>query len=120
MGSMSYFEIGGQLVESEHSTASNPRPRLATAKRPNTESLAVAVAGHGLSKYQGKEDYDTVRAMKAAGRYRRARWAFGIAAGLAIADGPLPIGDAIAIAGLTIYGAGELVYAAHDVIQPDR
>lgn len=120
MGSVSYFEIGGQVIESEHATASNPRPRLATAKRPDVESLGVALAGQAVSDYQGKENYDPARAMKAAGRARRARWAFGIAATLAIADGPLPIGDAIAIAGLTIYGGGELIYAAHDVLQPDR
>jgi len=70
-----------------------------------------------VSKTTKKESYDVVRASKAPGRMRRARYALQIAATLAAVDGPLPFGDVLA-AGLLIGGGWYLIYSgAKDVIQ---
>jgi hypothetical protein len=58
---------------------------------------------------------DLVKLVGVAGRKRRAVWAFRAAAALALADGPLPMGDALAIGVLAAYGTYEVVQGVKDV-----
>jgi hypothetical protein len=112
-----YFEIGGHILESTFATAENPRPRINTANNLQTTDLAVAVAPGAVAKSAGKKSYDAKRATRAPARARRAKWAFTLAASMALADGPLPIGDAIAIMTLSAYAGYELGMAYKDVRQ---
>ena len=60
-----------------------------------------------------KLDLDYKEVGKVPGRLRRARRAITLAASLAAADGPLPIGDVLAIGVLGVY-AGYEVYKTVD------
>lgn len=66
---------------------------------------------------EAETGYDVARAAGAAGRLRRARWAITTAAIIATADGPLPVGDALALGFLSLYGGYEVGMAIKDVMQ---
>ena len=121
MGSVSYFEIGGHIVESISTSPSSSNIAVRRAQRAIAGGPArpTPMSAGGRQGDQSS-DYDYTKAFLSTARLRRARTAATIAVGIAVADGPLPIGDAIAIAGLSIYAAAEVVYFAHDVIQPNR
>jgi len=121
MGSVSYFEIGGHLVESMNTSPSSPNIGVRRAQRAIAGGPArpTPMSAGGRQADQSS-DYDYGKALFSTARLRRARLATTVALGIAAADGPLPIGDAIAIAGLTIYAGVELIFFAHEVIQPNR
>ena len=114
-----YFEVGGHVLEHHLDRPELPGRPAATgvkeiSKRTGVPAPLVRKAGKQFEKETG---YDPVRATGAYGRFRRARWAFTTAATLAMADGPLPFGDALAIGLLAGYGAYETVSGIQDVLQ---
>ena len=111
-----YFEIGGKIVESHVAPVATPRPAL----QPLYEL--------GKEKGLSKRDVDTVtrtvkedtgidldRIGKNYSRWRRVKWATTTAGVLAGADGPLPVGDALAIGFLSSYAVYEIGMIAKDV-----
>ena len=102
----SYFEIHGHIVESSvEDYTSPPSPQLGgfAAERPErgrnsakTESVMSVAKDTGESRTH----WDRSRKM-------RIRTAMTVAASIALADGPLPIGDSIAVAALLIYSGYE-------------
>jgi len=119
MSYTTYFEIGGQVIE----TSVDPGHHRS---RPRADPIHHYMKDqHGVSKslttaalkQASPEGYDLNRAARGAGRARRARWAFSLAATLALADGPLPIGDVAAIGVLGVYGAYEATQAYGDLRQ---
>jgi len=78
---------------------------------------AEVVLSKAVSKSTKNESYDPIRASRAPGRARRARYALQIAATLAAVDGPLPFGDALAIGVLGTYATYEIIGAVGDIIQ---
>jgi flagellar biosynthesis/type III secretory pathway ATPase len=60
---------------------------------------------------------ETQKALKTYERAKRARSAITIAMTMAAVDGPLPIGDTIAIGLIAGYGAYEAVLAFRDVVE---
>ena len=110
MGSVSYFEIGGKIVEC-HSTSpssSSPSPSLfrgaPTIMSEGATPRNKQVAGGRKGDHTRIEQISTV-----PGRARRARTAFTLAGALIMVDGPLPFGDAAAAAVLIGYGTYETV-----------
>lgn len=107
-----YFEIGGHVIENEVVSRDMPgRPPSTDLKRISKQT---GVPQPLLRKATG---YDTQRAIGAAGRIKRARWAAITAGTLAAADGPLPIGDALAIGFLGAYAVFEVGMAISDIRQ---
>ena len=111
-----FFEIGGHVVESYYEEEFGPRPRtnplIVQAKRKGVPAPLVRQASKEIAASTG---IDAMKVSSAYGRARRARRALTIAAALAAADGPLPIGDAIAIGVLGSYAAYETVMAVGEV-----
>lgn len=114
MDSVSYFEIGGHIVSTSISS-----PQLSASSfrgAPTTPTVSQVQAKRNTKVAGGrKADHtsasDRKRAMalgEVPGRARRARMAFTLALTLAAADGPLPIGDALAIGVLVAYGSYEV------------
>jgi len=121
MSYTTYFEIGGQVIETYVESYHHDAP-----SRPSAEPLHYYMKKkHGVSKAMTRaalkeaspEGYDLNRAGRGLGRASRARWALGTAIGLAAADGPLPFGDAAAIAFLAAYGVYEAGQAYGDIRQ---
>ena len=115
----SYFEIGGYIVECDVGITSHPSSlsMVSVAERPErgrnsakdeTSSMSITSPSSGG---KGESVYERTS------RLRRARRALSIAAALALADGPLPIGDAIAVVGLGAYAVYEINYAAGDPLR---
>ena len=114
MDSMSYFEIGGHVVGT---SISSPQFSASSFRgAPTTETVAqvqgqrnTKVAGGRKADHTSTFDRDRAMALgEVPGRARRARMAFSIAFTLAAVDGPLPVGDALAIAFLVGYGSYEI------------
>ena len=114
-----FFEIGGHVVESYVDTNTH-------GPRPSSDPILEIAKKHGVPKSLGRAamkessealGYDIVRASRGLGRMRRARRAVTIAAALAAADGPLPIGDMIAIGFLGTYAAYEMAVGLTEVVQ---
>ena len=114
-----YFEIGGHVIESNVESRGLPgRPPQTDVKFISKKTGVPAPLLRKAGKeVQEKTGYDPVRAAGAYGRLRRARWAIGVAGTLAMADGPLPIGDALAVGFLATYGIYEGVRAFQDIRQ---
>jgi hypothetical protein len=116
-----YFEIGGHVIES----IVEPRPGVESRPRKDFVEHYISEEFHvpkKLTKTAAKQvsvetGYDPQRAMQGAARARRAKWAFTTAATLALADGPIPVGDMAAIVFLGIYGSYEIVTAVGDIVQ---
>jgi len=114
-----FFEIGGHVIESYVDTNTHgPRPAadpiMEHAKKHGVPKSLARAAMKESSKSLG---YDVARASRGLGRMRRARRAVTIAAALAAADGPLPIGDALAIGFLGTYAAYEMAVGLTEVVQ---
>jgi hypothetical protein len=115
--SSSFFEIGGHVIESIVDSPT-PRPRSDPVEHfLKTEYNVPKTMTKSAAKTASSDDYDFQRTLKGAGRARRAQWAFTTAATLALADGPLPVGDALAIGLLVGYGSLEFYYAVGDMVQ---
>lgn len=122
---VSYFEIGGELVECHHSTSIPSSSYSASSFRgaPTTSTVAQVQAqrngkvagGRKADRYSEKQAVEG--AQKVLGGRRVLTRGLTIAATLAVADGPLPIGDVLA-AGVLIGVGGYLLYSGtKDVIQ---
>ena len=121
MSYTTYFEIGGQVIETYvegHHHHAPLRPRADPLHHYMKEEHGVSKSmTRAALKQASPEGYDLNRASRGAGRARRARWALSLAGTLAMADGPLPIGDVLAIGFLGVYGAYEGTQAYHDIRQ---
>lgn len=117
---VSYFDIGGKIVECVAYQADAREPNFF---QPMDElgvmvaDVGLGVAAKGIAKSAGKDSYDPLRASRAPGRLRRARYALTLAGTLAAADGPLPFGDVLAIGVLGSYATYEVVTAVGDLRQ---
>ena len=111
----SYFEISGHIVEcSTDDNTSHPSSisMVSVAERPERgRNLAMNENFSSRTSARGLTVSDVADVASRVGRAQRARRAISIAAMLAAADGPLPIGDTLAIVGLTIYAGWELGHA---------
>ena len=114
-----YFEIGGHVIENEVVSRDMPgRPPSTDLKRIAKQTgVPQPLLRQASREVKKKTGYDPVRAAGAYGRLRRARWAATTAGVLAAADGPLPIGDALAIGFLGAYAVFEVGTAISDIIQ---
>jgi hypothetical protein len=112
MSGISYFEIGGQLIET-HVDSPTARPQAITAKSVakhlDVPTPVVRAVSRDVKKKTG---IDPMVVAEKYGRVRRAKWAFTTAAAIAAADGPLPFGDIAAIGFLGAYG----LYEMHQVV----
>ncbi len=105
----SYFEIHGHIVESTvDDLTSPPSPQLGgfVAERPergrnSAKTEVVRSTRRKAEETESRTHWDDTRKM-------RVRTALTVAASIAFADGPLPIGDSLAVAGLLIYSGWEL------------
>jgi acyl dehydratase len=110
----SYFEIGGEIVEVD--TIDNPldvsmvpeHVLEASMRLHEREQIAYELSGDPNQLHVRSDRERAMELGRVPGRARRARMAFTIAGTLALADGPLPIGDAIAIGFLVAYGSYEV------------
>ena len=113
-----FFEIGGHVVESYYQEEFGPRPSpvplLSVAK---DRGIPTPLVRQASKEVQAETGLDVMKLSRAHGRARRARWAFTVAATLAAADGPLPIGDAMAVGVLGAYGVYETGMAIKDVAE---
>lgn len=100
----SFFEIGGELVELHHDVPAKPRGNTHLRKEIDKVTGSKTASNLVIKVAEEKTGVDLKRKYT---RYRRARWAVTTAGTLAAADGPLPVGDAIAIGFLGAYGAYE-------------
>jgi len=119
MSYTTFFEIGGHVIESYIDTNTH-------GPRPAADPLLEIAKKHGVPKSLGRAamkessealGYDVARASRGIGRMRRARRAVTVAAALAAVDGPLPIGDTIAIGFLGTYAAYEMAVGVTDLVQ---
>ena len=120
-----YFEIGGEIIESQifdstrhEDTTFDPLPEFSPeGKFSDDEQMAIDIAEMVITGATGNEEYDAGRALRSYERLRRAKTVATWAIALAAADGPLPIGDTIAIVLLTSYGIYETARAVDDIVQ---
>jgi hypothetical protein len=120
-----YFEIGGEIIESQvfdserhQDTTFDPLPGFtASGEFTDDEQMAIDVGEMVIQGLTGNEEYDAGRALRSYERLRRAKTVATWAIALAAADGPLPIGDTIAIVLLASYGIYETARAVDDIVQ---
>lgn len=97
MSHSTFFEIGGEVVEVYlQRPGLPPRPSL-TSMDPHLQNV------------EEQTGLDLAKLSKKYQRAKRARWALTSAGTMAAVDGPVPIGDAIAMGFLAAYGAYELI-----------
>ena len=113
---VSYFEIGGKIFECATYQGDANQPEFFQPMDELGVMVAEKVVETAVTKALGKESYDVKRAMRAPRRYTSARSALAVAGTLAAADGPLPIGDVLAIGVLT----GFALYQGYHGIQDLR
>jgi len=120
--SVSYFEIGGQIIESVLEPEFSWNKANKAERRADNKLLKQAhkASIEAVDELVG-DSYNVKKAIrggqKAKGGAMSVRRGLVIAAALAAADGPLPIGDALA-AGFLIGGGAYMMYSgAQDVIQ---
>ncbi len=111
-----FFEIGGHVIECP-AAGLEVQPSFERAVTTATVEVEMGGTSTGFIQRRGREatkptveEYGSV-----PGRVRRARLAFGIAGTMALADGPLPVGDAVGIAVLVGYGSYE-IYKSSDIL----
>lgn len=98
-----YFEIGGELIEVHQDIPA--RPRAGQLQKDLTKYTGSRSASKMIVDVaEKKTGIDLKRKYT---RFRRAKWAITTAGTLAAADGPLPVGDAIAIGFLGAYAVYE-------------
>ena len=100
----SFFEIHGHIVECDLTSPSSPQLGVFVAERPErgrNSAKTESVMSEAKDTGESRTHWDATRKM-------RVRTALTVAASIALADGPLPIGDSIAVAGLLIYSGWEL------------
>ena len=105
----SYFEIHGEIVDGsvqDDTSPLSPNFGAFVAERPERGRIPQKASGLRRSRSAAEEPesqthWDATRKM-------RVRTVLTVAASIALADGPLPIGDSLAVAGLLIYSGWEL------------
>jgi hypothetical protein len=119
MSYTTYFEIGGHVIESQVESRGQPgRPPATDLKHISKQTgIPQPLLKDAAKQIEAQTGYDPVRAAGSYGRARRARWALSTAAILATADGPIPVGDALAIGFLSLYGGYEIGMAIKDIRQ---
>ena len=123
--SATYFEIGGEVIETfvfdserHENTTFAPLPEFTPqGEFTDKEKMAIKVGEFLRDLATDNEEYEIGRALRSAERMRRAYTVAGWAITLAAADGPLPIGDTIAIVLLASYGIYETARAIDDIVQ---
>jgi len=108
-----YFEIGGTIIElsmDDDTSLPSTLSMVPEAERPERGRNSAKDKTSSMSK-TAADTFDK------AARVRRARRAISLALGIAAADGPLPIGDTIAVVGLGVYAAWEINHAAGDPLK---
>ena len=117
MAYATFFEIGGHVVESYvESQGQHSRPMADNVLLEKGKQMGVPkpLMRKGAKEIQKSTGFDIVKLANAPGRAKRAGWAFRTAAALALVDGPLPVGDAIAVGLLATYGTYETVMLVKD------
>ena len=122
---VSYFEIGGEIVECiDYTFTPSPSYSPSSFRGAPTTSTVAQVQAQRNGKVAGgrKGDrYSTKQAAKGAqqvlGGRRVLTRGLTLAVTLAVADGPLPIGDVLAAGVLIGVGAYLLYSGTKDVIQ---
>jgi len=119
---VSYFEIGGKIIETglniEEALLQNYMvPGDILSPIPEKKDIFIGAGATAVAKAAGKEKYEIARAMRAPKRFSRARYAIGLAGTLAAADGPLPIGDVIAMGVLTGFAVYQGYHGVKDLVQ---
>ena len=117
MAYATFFEIGGHVVESYVESQGQPsRPVANNVLLEKGKQMGVPkpLMRKGAKEIQKSTGFDIVKIANAPGRAKRAGWAFRTAAALALVDGPLPVGDAIAVGLLATYGTYETVMLVKD------
>ncbi|MDA9964167.1 hypothetical protein N9D18_00540 [bacterium] len=119
---VSYFEIGGKIIETglnieEALLQQYLVPGDILNPIPEKKDVVFGVAATAVAKVSRKENYDIGRAMRAPRRYTQARNAISLAAMLAAGDGPLPVGDVLAIGVLTGFAVYQGVQGIRDIVQ---
>ena len=122
---LSYFEIGGELVEC-HTSTSIPSSSYSPSSfrgAPTTSTVAQVQAQRNGKVAGGRkgDQYSAKKGIhgghKVLGGRRLVTRGLTLAAFLAAADGPLPVGDVLAV-GVLIGVGGYLIYSGtKDVIQ---
>lgn len=118
MAYATFFEIGGHVVESYVESQGQPsRPVAKNVLLEKGKEMGVPkpLMRKGAKEIEKSTGIDLVKIANAPGRVRRASWAFRTAAALALVDGPLPVGDAIAVGLLATYGTYETVMVVKDI-----
>ena len=116
--SVSYFEIGGEMISIELSDDSSGMPgRTIALERSSNKKQIVKTRAMGPMPMDQDEGYDLQTGIRGTGRAGRAARAFTTAATLAVADGPLPFGDTLAVGLLVAYGMYETHRAIVDIRQ---
>lgn len=111
-----YFEIGGDIIESVVDTPTKRPPATSVPKYVKKKyGVPEPVTKKAAKQVKADTGVDVIKLSGVHGRARRARWAFTTAAALALADGPLPIGDVLAVGVLAAYGTYEVVQGVSDV-----
>ena len=116
----SYFEISGHIVEcSTDDSTSLPSSlsMVSAAERPERGRNSAKDETSSMSITSPLSESNGESLQQRAARLRRARRAVSVALAIAAADGPLPVGDSIAIVGLGFYAAWEINHAAGDPLR---
>jgi hypothetical protein len=117
MSYTTYFEIGGHVVESYVAENYGARPKsnplMEFARQKKIPARLVRKADREIKEETG---ISPIEVWGTIGRAKRARWAFATAAAIALADGPIPIGDAIAAGLIAAYGVVEVGYAVSETV----
>jgi hypothetical protein len=113
-----FFEIGGHVVETYVEGPGHiARPVMYSVEKALKDNYNVPkpLARKALKEVKTATGIDVGKLASGGGRGRRAGWAIRTAAILALADGPIPVGDAIAAGFLTAYATYEVVRAVGDI-----
>ena len=112
-----FFEIGGHVIESyvERDGISSRPPRNVVYEKGKQLGVPKPLIRQASKEMKEATGIDIVKLGSAGGRGRRAGWALRTAAALALVDGPVPIGDAVAAGLLVAYAGYEVTRTAIEV-----
>ena len=110
MAYQTFFEIGGHVIESYVVSEGHPSRPLAKnvlLEKGKQMGIPKPLMKAGAKEIQESSGVDILKIANTPGRAKRAGWAFRTAAMFALADGPIPVGDALAAGLLVSYGIYE-------------
>jgi len=112
-----FFEIGGHVIESYvDGDGTSPRPpRNIIYEKGKQLGVPKPLISQASKEMKEATGIDIIKLGSAGGRGRRAGWALRTAAALALVDGPVPIGDALAAGLLVGYAGYEVTRTVFDV-----